>query len=72
MFSCIVQISAFVVFVGVGAFNERMLWLMAILLIPFSLATWVGTKLFHIASEDVFRRVTLWGMVAVSLAIVVF
>ena len=72
MFSCIVQISAFVVFVGVGAFNERMLWLMAILLIPFSLATWVGTKLFHIASEEVFRCVTLWGMVAVSLAIVIF
>jgi uncharacterized protein len=72
MFSCIVQVSAFVVFVGVGAFNERMLWLMAILLIPFSAATWVGTKLFHIASEKVFRRVTLWGMVAVSLAIVIF
>jgi uncharacterized protein len=72
MFSCIVQISAFVVFVGVGAFNERMLWLMAILLVPFSAATWVGTKLFGIASEKVFRRVTLWGMVAVSLAIVIF
>ncbi len=71
MFSGIVQISAFAVFVGVGAFSERMLWLMAILLIPFCLATWVGTKLFHIASEEVFRRVTLWGMVAVSLAIVI-
>jgi uncharacterized membrane protein YfcA len=72
MFSGIVQISAFVVFVGVGAFNERMLWLMAIFLIPFSIATWVGTKLFHVASEEVFRRVTLWAMVAVSLAIVIF
>jgi len=72
MFSCVVQISAFVVFVGVGAFNERMLWLMAILLVPFSAATWVGTKLFGIASEKVFRRVTLWGMVAVSLAIMIF
>lgn len=71
-FSGIVQFSALAVFVGVGAVNERMLWLMAILLIPFCLATWVGTKLFNIASEEVFRRVTLWGMVVVSLAIVIF
>lgn len=71
-FSCIVQISAFAVFAGIGGYGERMLWLTAILFIPFSIATWVGTKLFHVAGEDIFRRVSLWGMVAVSLAIVIF
>ena len=71
MFSVVLQLTAMAVFFGAGAFSERMLWITLILLAPFSAATWVGTKLFYVASEEVFRRVSLWGMVAVSLAILI-
>ncbi len=68
-FSVFVQATAMAVFFGAGAYTERMLWLSLVLLIPFVIATWIGTKLFHLASEETFRRVSLWLMAAVSLAI---
>jgi uncharacterized membrane protein YfcA len=49
-----------------------MLWLGAVLLVPFVIATWIGTRLFHLASETTFRRVSLWLMAGVSLAILIF
>lgn len=70
-FSVFVQAMAMVVFFGAGVFTERMLWLGAMLLIPFVIATWIGTKLFHLASEQTFRRVSLWLMAGVSLAILI-
>ena len=70
-FSVFVQAMAMVVFFGAGVYSARMLWLSAVLLIPFVIATWIGTKLFHLASEETFRRVSLWLMVGVSLAILI-
>lgn len=70
-FSVVVQSMAMVVFFGAGVYTERMLWLGAMLLIPFVIATWIGTRLFHLASEQTFRRVSLWLMAGVSLAILI-
>ncbi len=70
-FSVFVQAMAMVVFFGAGVYTERMLWLGAVFLVPFVIATWIGTKLFHLASEQTFRRVSLWLMAAVSLAILI-
>ena len=70
-FSIFVQITSLVVFFGAGVYTERMLWLGVVLLIPFVVATWIGTKLFYLASEETFRRVSLWLMAAVSLAILI-
>ena len=70
-FSTCVQVTALSLFFGVGAYSDRMLVLSAILLVPFVAGIWVGTRLFHVASDVVFRRAALWGLVAVSLAIVV-
>jgi len=71
IFTVVLQIVAIAVFFAADAFSARMLWISLIVLVPFSLATWVGTKLFYVTSEQVFRRASLWGMVAVSLAILV-
>ena len=70
-FSVFVQSMAMVVFFGAGVYTEHMLWLSAVLLVPFVVATWIGTRLFHLASEEMFRRVSLWLMVGVSLAILI-
>ena len=71
-FSVFVQAMAMAVFFGAGIYSERMLWLSAALLVPFVIATGIGTRLFHMASEETFRRVSLWLMAGVSLAILVF
>ncbi len=71
-FSVFVQAMAMVVFFGAGIYTERMLWLSAVLIVPFVIATWIGTRLFHLASEETFRRVSLWLMAGVSLAILIF
>ncbi len=69
-FAVFVQLAAIAVFFGAGAYSARMLWLSLVLLVPYVIAIWIGTRLFHAASEQTFRRVTLWGMVLVSVAIV--
>jgi hypothetical protein len=71
-FSVFVQAMAMSVFFAAGVYTERMLWLTVVLLVPFAIATWIGTKLFHLASEETFRRVSLWLMAAVSFAILIF
>jgi len=43
----------------------------AFLTIPAAIGIWLGSILFRRASEDVFRRVCLWGLVAVSLCVLV-
>ncbi len=71
-FSVFVQGTAMSVFFGAGVYTEGMLWLGAVLMVPFVIATWIGTRLFHLASEETFRRVSLWLMAGVSLAILIF
>ena len=71
VYSSTVQLVAMAVLFAIGAYSETMLWLSLVLLAPYVIATWVGMQLFHLASEATFRRVCLWGMVAVSLAVLV-
>ena len=70
-YTTIVQLFAVVAFWWSGAMSERVLWLAALFVIPFVAGNWLGTRLFHKASEQAFRRITLWGMAVVSVAIVV-
>jgi uncharacterized membrane protein YfcA len=71
MFSVFVLAAAFVVFTATGVYTERMLWLGAVLVVPFVVATWIGIRLFRLASDELFRRISLWMMAGVSLAILV-
>ena len=45
--------------------------LVALLLAPVSAGIWLGDRMFRRTGEDLFRRLTLWGMVAVSLCVLV-
>ena len=71
IFSAFVLAAALVVFFGADLYTERMLWLGGVLLVPFVVATLIGTWLFRLASEEMFRRVSLWLMAGVSLVILV-
>ena len=71
-FSFFVQAAAVVTFVATGLLTERTLILSAIFFMPFSLATWLGIRLFSRASETQFRNYTLWGIAVLSLLIAVF
>ena len=72
IFSAFILATALVVFFGAGVYTERMLWLGGVLVVPFMVATLIGTRLFRLASEETFRRVSLWLMAGVSLAILIF
>ncbi len=72
IFSAFLLTAAFLVFFAAGIYTEHMMWLSAVLVVPFVIATWIGTRLFRLASEETFRRVSLWLMAGVSLAILIF
>lgn len=72
VFSGTIQVVAIFVLFGAGVFSERMLWLAALLVVPLVLGTGLGIRFYRSASEDQFRRYSLWGMVIVSLAILIF
>ena len=72
IFSAFILATALVVFFGAGVYTERMLWLGGGLVVPFVVATFIGTRLFRLANEETFRRVSLWLMAGVSLAILIF
>ena len=71
IFATVVQVVAMVVLFGAGAYSAEMLWLAVLLLVPYVLTTWLGTHLFRRTGEAAFRRVSLWCMVAVSLAVLI-
>lgn len=66
-----VTLSATIAYLVGGALTARVLWLIAILMPAYALTTWVGTRLFLRAGGAAYRRLTLWLMVAVSLAVLV-
>ena len=68
-YATVVQLAATGAFIVGGAYTDRMLWISAFVVVPFFVAVWVGTKLFGKASDETFRRVSLWGMALVSSAI---
>ena len=53
------------------ALTVKTLLFVALVFVPAVVGTWIGARLFRRASEDVFRRVCLWGLVAVSLCVLV-
>ena len=71
MFGAIVGIAALILFVAAGAITLDMLLFASFLLIPAALGIWLGSVLFRRASEEAFRRICLWGLVAVSLCVLV-
>ena len=71
MFGAIAGIAALILFLSAGAIRLDMALFAGFLLIPAAVGIWLGSILFRRASEDVFRRVCLWGLVAVSLCVLV-
>ena len=71
MFGAIVGVAALILYTIAGTITLDMLLLAGFLLIPAAVGIWLGSILFRRASEDVFRRVCLWGLVAVSLCVLV-
>lgn len=71
MFGTTAGFAALVMFAGVGAYRLDTVLFAAFLTIPAAIGIWLGSILFRRASEDVFRRVCLWGLVAVSLCVLV-
>ena len=71
MFGTTAGIAALVMFTAVGAYRLDTVLFAALLTIPAAVGIWLGSILFRRASEDVFRRVCLWGLVAVSLCVLV-
>ncbi len=71
MFGTTAGIAALVMFAAVGAYRLDTVLFAALLTIPAAVGIWLGSILFRRASEDVFRQVCLWGLVAVSLCVLV-
>ena len=71
MFGTTAGLAALVMFAAAGAYRLETILFAAFLTIPAAIGIWLGSKLFRRASEDVFRRVCLWGLVAVSLCVLV-
>lgn len=68
-FGFILQAIAVVVFTLNGVVTQDTLLLGAVLFLPFVIAVRMGAVLFRRADEVLFRRVSLWFMVAISVGI---
>jgi uncharacterized membrane protein YfcA len=65
-------LSSFVTIGGLivaGSFGQRVLTHVVVFALPAAVGTWAGAKLFHVLPADMFRRIVLWFLVAVGLAI---
>ena len=71
MFGTTAGLAALVMFAAVGAYRLDAVLFACFLLVPAAVGIWLGSILFRRASEDVFRRICLWGLVAVSLCVLV-
>lgn len=71
MFGTFAGLAAVFVFAVSGAFTLATVLFACLLLVPSILGVWIGARLFRHASEEVFRRVCLWGLVVVSLCVLV-
>ncbi len=58
-------------FVIKGLVTVQVLWLVLAMLVPFIVGTAVGTKMFHLASEQTFRRIALSALTLSSLYVLV-
>ncbi len=63
-----VQLVALLVFAAIGAFGATALWVVAIMVPSQALGTWIGERLFRVASEAQVRRAALWLLLAIGLA----
>ena len=69
MFGNFAAITALVSFAVVGAITSTVLLFVAFLLVPLMTGIWIGDRLFRRTGDELFRRLTLWGLVAVSLCV---
>ena len=70
-YATIIQAFALTVFIWNGSVTTDLTLSSFAMAIPYALATWAGIHLFKHASEDLFRRVALGVMLAVSIIVVV-
>jgi uncharacterized membrane protein YfcA len=60
-----------VIFALYGAIDTITLWRAALLAAPFWIATWIGNRLFAVASEATFRRVALVCLLVIGSSAIV-
>ena len=70
-FGLMVQIGAILSYAFVGLITLDILLMAGILFVPFTLACWIGMRLFVKVSDTQFRNFTLWGIAVLSLVIAV-
>ncbi|MEE2996519.1 MAG: TSUP family transporter, partial [Pseudomonadota bacterium] len=70
-FGMMVQLGAIVAYALTGLITLDLILMAGILFVPFTLACWVGMRLFAHASDAQFRNYTLWGIAILSLVIAV-
>lgn len=70
-YSTVIQAFALTVFIWNGSITTGLTITSFVMAVPYALAIWAGIHLFKRASEDVFRRVALGVMLAVSAVVVV-
>lgn len=55
-----------------GGFSQGTVARAVVLFVPYSLSLWVGSKLFQYASDDLYRRIALWLLMAMGVTVLVF
>ena len=70
-FGLMVQIGAVLSYAFAGLITLDILLMAGILFVPFTLACWIGMRLFVKVSDTQFRNYTLWGIAVLSLVIAV-
>jgi len=55
-----------------GGFSQDTVMRAAVLFVPYSLSLWIGSKLFQYASDDLYRRIALWLLMAMGITVLVF
>ena len=71
LFFIFAQVVSVALYVWGGAITARVLWLTVIMLPAQMVGLWVGAKLFPMASEAAYRRISLWTLLAIGIATMV-
>ncbi len=71
LFFIFAQVVAVALYAVGGTITARVLWLAVIMLPAQIFGLWVGAKLFPMASEAAYRRVSLWTLLAIGIATMV-
>lgn len=55
-----------------GGFSQDTVARAVVLFVPYSISLWVGSRLFQYASDDLYRRIALWLLMAMGVTVIIF